>query len=42
MKTIYFICFFILIVLLAVFVLNFVEIPSPSKLIIEDYEFDLK
>ena len=30
MKTIYFICFFILIVLLAVFALNFVEIPGEA------------
>ena len=42
MKIIYFTSFIILIILLVFFALYFVEIPSPSKKIIENYKLEIK
>ncbi len=42
MKFIYFTSFFILIILLILLLLYFVEIPSPSKIISENFKLEIK
>ena len=42
MKSIYFTSFFILIIFFVLIALYFVDIPSPSRFIVENYKFEIK